>query len=362
MGADSTNTRNKRRRSQLQTTGTEQTKSKLTPPRYHCDNCRGDISNFLRIRCAECSDFDLCIECFLNGAEVHPHKNSHPYHIIDNLSFPLLDDNWDASEELLLLEGLQSYGMGNWEDIADHIGTKDKEQCEQHYRNYYINSATAPLPDMSKCLAITNESLVVRNRFGEDKANRITPLFTAPEQEVSTPAAPKAKKGKEKDQKPILKSEPLRKFEDGSKPSPGEAAGFMPIRKDFETEYDNDAELVIADMTWDHNDTPEMKKIKLSVLEFYNKKLEKRADMKKFVLERDLVMNKNPFAQFAAKLSKEEKDLIANYRCFARFQTTEEHIAFLDGIISELMLDCSALLSQHRLQMLPSDSQEQLTY
>jgi hypothetical protein len=32
---------------------------------YECDYCHSDISQLPRIRCAECPDFDLCLECFL---------------------------------------------------------------------------------------------------------------------------------------------------------------------------------------------------------------------------------------------------------------------------------------------------------
>jgi Zinc finger, ZZ type/Myb-like DNA-binding domain len=32
---------------------------------FECDYCHSDISQVPRIRCAECPDFDLCLECFL---------------------------------------------------------------------------------------------------------------------------------------------------------------------------------------------------------------------------------------------------------------------------------------------------------
>ncbi len=31
---------------------------------YHCDYCHKDLSSTLRIKCAVCKDFDLCLECF----------------------------------------------------------------------------------------------------------------------------------------------------------------------------------------------------------------------------------------------------------------------------------------------------------
>lgn len=49
---------------------------------YHCNYCNKDISGKIRIKCVICSDFDLCIECFSVGAEVHPHKSSHPYRVM----------------------------------------------------------------------------------------------------------------------------------------------------------------------------------------------------------------------------------------------------------------------------------------
>ena len=31
---------------------------------YHCDYCRKDMTGAVRIKCAECANFDLCVECF----------------------------------------------------------------------------------------------------------------------------------------------------------------------------------------------------------------------------------------------------------------------------------------------------------
>lgn len=53
---------------------------------YHCNYCNKDITGRIRIKCAVCSDFDLCIECFSVGAEVHPHKSGHPYRVMVSAS------------------------------------------------------------------------------------------------------------------------------------------------------------------------------------------------------------------------------------------------------------------------------------
>lgn len=49
---------------------------------YHCNYCNKDISGKIRIKCVMCPDFDLCVECFSVGAEVHPHKSNHPYRVM----------------------------------------------------------------------------------------------------------------------------------------------------------------------------------------------------------------------------------------------------------------------------------------
>lgn len=38
------------------------------------------------------------------------------------------------------------YGIGNWSDISDHVGTKTAPQCKEHYFKIYIDTPTAPLP------------------------------------------------------------------------------------------------------------------------------------------------------------------------------------------------------------------------
>lgn len=62
------------------------------------------------------------------------------------MHFPFLSEDWGADEEILLLEGMEVCGAGNWEDIAEHVTTKTKEECEEHYYKYYINSPNWPLP------------------------------------------------------------------------------------------------------------------------------------------------------------------------------------------------------------------------
>jgi hypothetical protein len=65
---------------------------------YECDSCKRDISDLVRVRCAVCPDYDLCLECFSVGAEVHPHKASHAYRVIEPLAFPVYQPDWRVSQ------------------------------------------------------------------------------------------------------------------------------------------------------------------------------------------------------------------------------------------------------------------------
>eukprot|EP00958_Prasinococcus_capsulatus_P025081 scaffold4100_cov372-Prasinococcus_capsulatus_cf.AAC.6 len=70
----------------------------------------------------------------------------------DNLSFPLFVEDWGADEELLLLEAVEMYGLHNWAEVSEHVGTKSKQDCNTHYKEVYLRSKTAPLPDMSNII------------------------------------------------------------------------------------------------------------------------------------------------------------------------------------------------------------------
>ncbi|XP_048434428.1 transcriptional adapter ADA2-like [Pyrus x bretschneideri] len=127
---------------------------------YHCNYCNKDISGKIRTKCVVCPDFDLCIECLSVGAELTPHKCNHPYRVMDNLAFPLICPDWNVDEEMLLLEGIEMYGFGNWTEVSEHVGTKTRQQCIDHYKAIYMNSPHFPLPGMSHVMGKSREELL----------------------------------------------------------------------------------------------------------------------------------------------------------------------------------------------------------
>lgn len=65
--------------------------------------------------------------------------------------------------------------------------------------------------------------------------------------------------------------------------------GYMPLREDFEVEYENDAEVMLADMEFSPDDHPSEVELKLQVIRIYNTKLAERDRRKRFVIDRGFI-------------------------------------------------------------------------
>ncbi|KAA3453575.1 SWI/SNF complex subunit SWI3C-like isoform X1 [Gossypium australe] len=117
--------------------------------------CHADISDLdNRIRecldennCTSCSqpvatsyyqsqkevDVLLCSDCFHDGRFVSGHSSIDFVRVDSTKDYGDLDgDSWSNQETLLLLEAMEIYNE-NWNEIAEHVGTKSKAQCILHF-------------------------------------------------------------------------------------------------------------------------------------------------------------------------------------------------------------------------------------
>jgi transcriptional adapter 2-alpha len=91
------------------------------------------------------------MNCFLNLQEFDSHTICHSYSIINKLNFPIFVEDWTAEDELLLLEGLEKKGFGNWQDIAEMLGgEKTQEEIAQHYDDIILSGKFRNMPLLSK--------------------------------------------------------------------------------------------------------------------------------------------------------------------------------------------------------------------
>lgn len=76
------------------------------------------------------SKYDLCPNCFLQGRMPSSHSASDFVKLEDNSQSMFLDKetSWSDSELVMLLEGLENFD-DNWDQIANHVGTRTREEC-----------------------------------------------------------------------------------------------------------------------------------------------------------------------------------------------------------------------------------------
>ncbi len=147
--------------------------------KFACSLCGKDMTTSIRIVCAECANTQLCLECLLSHRESlnNGHLAVHDYYILDRLSHSLYSEDWNLLEEMQLLYGLEKFGMDNFIDISESIGTKTPQQCQDHYYTFYYKSREDKFPDNSEILTqrdqITGEIQKLELNYEKSRARRL---------------------------------------------------------------------------------------------------------------------------------------------------------------------------------------------
>ncbi|MGH0177982.1 UNVERIFIED_CONTAM: hypothetical protein FKN15_076190 [Acipenser sinensis] len=217
-------------------------------------SCKGCASTLKEpyIKCAECGPppFLVCLQCFTRGFEYKTHQSDHKYEIMTS-DFPVLDPSWTAQEEVGLLEAVMDCGFGNWQDVANQLRTKSKEECESHYMKHFINnplfsSTLLSLKQMEE--ARTADTAIPFRPAGDDPPR---PTFDS------------------------LLSRDM--------------AGYMPARADFMEEFDNYAEWDLRDIDFVADDSDVLHALKIAVVDIYHSRLKERQRRKKIIREHGLI-------------------------------------------------------------------------
>lgn len=272
---------------------------------FHCDVCSADCTNRIRIQCAICTDYDLCVPCFAAGSTTNEHKPWHDYQIIEQNTYPIFDKEWGADEELLLIQGCETFGLGNWQDIADHIGSRSKDEVAKHYFDVFLNSNEYPLPEMDRDFSSVTPLDFLKQRKARLEYRKNLPL-------------------------PPPKTKPV-----ASVPLCHEIQGYMPGRLEFDHEAENEAEVSVKDLIFDPDDTPGDIELKLTILDIYNSRLTTRAERKRVMILNNLLDYRRNISNDKRK-SREEKEFLKKINAFIRILTPEDFEAFSKDILTEL--------------------------
>ncbi|XP_014669323.1 PREDICTED: transcriptional adapter 2-beta-like isoform X2 [Priapulus caudatus] len=225
----------------------------------------------------------------------------------DNGRFSVFDTNssWTAAEEMLLLDAIEQYGFGNWEDAAAHVGTKTADETRDHYYAFFIhgNIGKVTLPTES-AVDVTDHTCPNGGPLSPSLATKVTAADVSPE-----------------DQRQL---------------------GFMPLREDFEREYDNEAETLVSVLMITHEDDDLDIAVKMAQVDMYVRRLRERVRRKRIVGDFGLVQQfftaskqKSPVKR---KESKEEREFHDKMRPFAQFQSAIEREQFFDDLQHEKKL------------------------
>jgi transcriptional adapter 2-alpha len=299
--------------------------------KVYCHFCERDITRHTYCFCEDCGDIELCIQCFANGKESSKHKRVHRYRVFSRLDFPVLESGWTAVDELLLLEAIETYGYGNWDDIKNHVGGKSKEEVERHFHDFYLQNFRREPEGLSP--SIFEEFY---QKHGKSKSGNTRMLEENPATRNFKTLLDRKLEGLQ----PVIKAAEETALKHGINPNDknsiyGEILGYMPLREEFDVEYDNDAELFLAEMEFNADDTEEEIKMKYCILEIYNRRLKEREKRKKFVIERGLLNLKEQFAR-EKQMSEDEREIRNFLKPFMRFQSKEEHEELVQCLLKDL--------------------------
>lgn len=95
--------------------------------RYNCATCGVDCTK-QRYHSTKVRSFELCPNCYFEGRFPSTMYSGDFVRMDGSPGQSSTEESWSDQETLLLLEGLEMYD-DNWDQIAEHVGTRTREQC-----------------------------------------------------------------------------------------------------------------------------------------------------------------------------------------------------------------------------------------
>ncbi|XP_003375129.1 transcriptional adapter 2-beta [Trichinella spiralis] len=210
-----------------------------------CCNCTEPIMT-VSFECTECTDLVLCGLCFCCGAELGQHKRVHGYRV-HNIGGPCAFPNefgaqteaWTSREEFRMLDMIERYNLGDWEEVQKAVNpSRSPEEIQLHYEKCYLNGRLG-----LEILVLQDESLSAEVKESVSKIN----------------------------------------------PNELRLLAYMPDRDDYEKEYLNEAESIIANLIFVPDCSELDKEVILCAINMYIAQLRERCRAKSISRDYDLV-------------------------------------------------------------------------
>ena len=239
------------------------------------------------------------------GAEIGPHKNDHAYQFMDSGALSVFrgKGGWSAREHLHLLDAIEQFGFGNWEDISRHIETRSPEDAKEEYVTKYLHGTIG--------------------RHTWQMAADQRPKLIDHTSEDTGPLS----------QLLIQKLPPMDcSFEEA------QALGYMPNRDDFEGEYDPTAEQLVSNLALSPEDEDIDLILKLAQVDIYTRRLRERARRKRMVRDYQLIANFFRGNLKRAKQTRDQREFRERLRTYSQFYTSFEFERLISSLEREKAL------------------------
>ena len=201
----------------------------------HCGSCSAECT-VVRYHCVKTKDLDVCPSCFLEGRFSSTLNSGDFVKINSTLLQRTEEEEWSEEETLLLLEGIEMYDE-DWTKIAEHVGTRSREQCvlkflqlpieddflesnpaelgPLQYRNVPFSQADNPVMSVVAFLAS-----VVNPGVASAAAKAALQELTASSSTTAAPASPKKGKEARSRSSSPTRTQPTENGHGSTKPSP----------------------------------------------------------------------------------------------------------------------------------------------
>lgn len=213
---------------------------------------------------------------------------------------------WSAREEVHLLDAVEQFGFGSWEDISKHIETKSAEDAKEEYINKYLLGTIGRhtwLPAAEQKPQLVDHTIEDKGPLGHLLTQRLPPIDVSPEE--------------------------------------AKQLGYMPNRNVFEREYDPTAEQLVSGLSLNQDDDDIDLVLKLAQVDIYTRRLRERTRRKRIVRDFQLIMNffrGNNNINARRRQSKEQREFRDRFRVFAQFYTSYEFDRRLNSFEREKLL------------------------